>query len=83
MEKVFIEISQNSQENTCTRVSFLPWLIETAWALLEHKHVIELFKHSAELLKLLFLKASKPRRSKVRRGFEKLDRAFDRLGRVY
>ena len=23
VEKVFLEISQNSQENTCTRVSFL------------------------------------------------------------
>ena len=29
MEKVFLEISQNVQENTCARVSFLKKLVKT------------------------------------------------------
>ena len=38
VEKVFIEISQNSQKNTCARISFLiklqAFLIEHLWYLL-------------------------------------------------
>ena len=30
-EKVFLEVSQNSQENTCARVSFLIKLLDSAW----------------------------------------------------
>ena len=32
-EKVFLEISQNSQENTCARVSFLIKLQASGWQL--------------------------------------------------
>ena len=42
MKKMFLEISQNSQENTCARISFLiklqalttPFIIEHLWRLL-------------------------------------------------
>ena len=30
----------------------VPWLIGTAWVLLKHKDIAELFKHAAELFKL-------------------------------
>ena len=33
-------------------ISTLPWLIETAWTVLQYKHVNKLFKHSTELFKL-------------------------------
>ena len=31
------------------KIRMSPWLIGTAWTVLEHKHEVELFKLSAEL----------------------------------
>ena len=37
VKKVFLEIYQNSQENTCARVSFLKKLKVSAWTFIKRK----------------------------------------------
>ena len=42
-KKLFLEISQNSQENTCARVSFLIQLQASAWNFIKKEVLAQVF----------------------------------------
>ena len=42
-EKLFLEISENSQENTCVRVSFLIKMQASAWNFIKKETLVQVF----------------------------------------
>ena len=58
IKKVFLKISQNSQENTCVRVSFLIKVQAEAWNFIKTNTLAQVF--SCEILKNTFFHRTPP-----------------------
>ena len=55
VKKVLLQISQNAQENTCTRVSFLLIKLQAWGNVMFHTDVMFLFKDGLSLIGIVYL----------------------------